>query len=40
MSVMALLVLVLVVAAFALCLLPDGRDVGNHDPRGWWPGAR
>ena len=29
-----------VVAAFAVSLLPDGRDVGERDPRGWWPGTR
>jgi hypothetical protein len=40
MSVMALLFLGLVAAAFAVSLLPDGRDVGERDPRGWWPGTR
>ena len=37
---MTLLVLAIVVALFALSLLPDGRDVGEHDTRGWWPGTR
>jgi hypothetical protein len=40
MSVMTVLFLALVVAAFALSLLPDGRDIGEHDTRGWWPGTR
>jgi hypothetical protein len=37
---MPLLFLGLVVALLALSLLPDGRDIGEHDTRGWWPGTR
>jgi hypothetical protein len=40
MSVMALIILALAAAAFALSLLPDGRDVADHDVRGWWSGTR
>jgi hypothetical protein len=40
MWVMALIILALAAAAFVLSLLPDGRDVGDHDARGRWVGTR